>query len=153
MIRSTCGVLFILLLLVSGQAISGEHVQENDFKQALRKMLTERVDPFLIVEIYGTQKYIQFYNENPGILLDLPVNSLSDLEVDKATQYFNKFNIEARLISAKDIDTRGEFILKGWSKVFDVNEFDKVVSIAYGVLFEVYGISYDTPLSFIKGWE
>lgn len=129
------------------------HPQKDEIKLALKEMITHTVDPFLIIEIKGSEKYIQFYNENPGILLDLPEMALSASEIKKATRYFKVKGVPLEVGIAKDPNTMEEFEIRGWSKVYNPKDIDKVADIASGALFEVYGISSNTPLLFIKGWE
>lgn len=148
-------VILLVTLFVSGQCFAGDyaHPQRKAAKQALTVMLENTVDPFLIIEVRDSGKYIQFYNVNPGLLIDLPEVALSASEVRKATEYFNKKRIRHVVKTAKNPKTFKEFEIRTWQGVFDPKEIDKVVDIAFGALFEVYGISKDTPLTFVKGWE
>lgn len=146
-----------LLLYFSVSALCNaseyQHLQKNTAKGALADMLTKTVGPFLIIVISGTDKYIQFYNDNPGLLLDLPVNPLTDAEMKLAAIYFSKNGISSRKFLAKNPDSGEEFVLVGWKHAYDEGELDKVLDVAFGALFEIYGISNTTHLSFIRGWE
>lgn len=148
-------LLLILSFFVSTQCYGAnyQHSQKKSVKEALTVMLTKTVDPFLIVEISGTKKYIQFYNDNPGLILDLPAITLSDSEIKLATVYFRKHGLKSMQIKATDVNSGNAFTLKGWRHTYNPGDLNKVVDIAIGALFEIYGISKTTPLTFTKGWE
>jgi hypothetical protein len=116
-------------------------------------MLENSIDPFLILETADSKRYIQFFNEDPGLLIDLPQIALSETEIERAEDYFEKRGIPLTVKTARNPDTRKAFELLTWSKTFHPSEIDKVTEIAFGALFEIYGISENTPLSFVRGWE
>jgi hypothetical protein len=129
------------------------HPQKAEAKEHLAEMLTRKVDPFLIIETADGGSYIQFYNENPGLMIDLPEMALSDSEIEKAREYFRKNGIPLIVTKAINPKTKREFELRTWSKKFHPGEIERATEIAFGALFEIYGISGDTPLIFKKGWE
>ncbi len=129
------------------------HTQKAEAKAHLAEMLKKTIDPFLIIEITGTDGYIQFYNEDPGLLIDLPEVALSNEQIMKAKDYFTKQGIPLTYTTARNPETEEDFELKTWSRIFPPDEVDRVIDIAFGALIEIYGISEDTPLNFVKGWE
>ena len=143
----------IFLISVTCHAADYQHAQKDAAIQVLDEMLTIEKDPFVIIEITGTNKYIQFYNENPGLLLDLPEVALTEKEIKLASAYFSKHGINSVKTTAKDPTTGDKFMFMGWTKTFDPLDIDEVVDIAFGALFEIYGITQDTPLTFEKGWK
>ena len=148
-------LLMFITFIFSFQCYGAEyqHSQKAEVKKAISTMLTKTVDPFLIVEISESEKYIQFYNDNPGLLLDLPVVALSKEEAELASVYFSKHGVSALDSMAKDPATGKEHILKAWMHTYNPDDIDEVVDVAFGALFEVYGITESTPLSLIKGWQ
>ena len=149
-------ILFIIFLLSLSFQCHGEeyrHTQKAEAKALLVEMLNNTIDPFLIIEITGTDGYIQFYNEDPGILIDLPEVALSGEQIKKAKAYFAKQGVPLTVTTARNPETKEDFSLKTWNRIFHPNEVDKVIDIAFGALIEIYGISEDTPLNFVKGWE
>ena len=141
------------IVSVTCHAADYQHAQKDAAVQALDEMLIRERNPFVIIEVSGTDKYIQFYNKNPGLLLDLPEVALSEKEVKLASAYFSKHGINSVKTTARDPATGDTFVLVGWTKIFDPLDVDEVVDIAFGALFEIYGITKETQLTFEKGWE
>jgi hypothetical protein len=144
-----------LLVTFSFQCHGGEydHLQQAEAKEYLAEMLNETVNPFLIIETAEDKNYIQFYNGKPELVIDLPEVALSDAEIVKAREYFQKHGIPLIVTKAINPKTKREFELRTWSKKFHPGEIERATEIAFGALFEIYGISGDTPLIFKKGWE
>lgn len=145
--------LVVFLISVTCHAADYQHAQKDAAIEVLNEMLTKERNPFVIIEIAGTEKYIQFYNENPGLLLDLPEVALTKKEVKLASTYFARHGINSVKTTARDPATGDTFVLVGWTKTFDPLDVDDVVDIAFGALFEIYGINKDTTLTIEKGWE
>ena len=116
-------------------------------------MLKNEINPFLIVEISGTEKYIQFYNTNSGLQMDLPQIVLSESEIKKANNYFKKNSIQLIINEAIDPDTREIFTIKSWRKTYSASDSELVLEIAIGALFKIYGINEQSKLKFIRGWQ
>ena len=129
------------------------HPQKTEIKKAIVEMLTQSTDPFLIVEDSKTQNFIQFYNEDGRILLDLPEVALTPTEVNAAQRYFRKCGIRLKEAEAIDPETGKTFFIKTWTDTFAPEQTDKVVNMALGALFEIYDISESTRLTLTKGWE
>lgn len=149
-------IFIFILFLIWPLLVNADNKSESQYflvTSALKEMLDARTDPFLIIEVAGTKKYIQFYNENPGILLDLPTNTLNQAEIDKASVFFEKHGIEKRETIATNVNNRKEFVILGWRHVYKNSDLEKVVSITLEALSEIYGINEITPLTFVRGWE
>ncbi len=116
-------------------------------------MLTQSTDPFLIVEDPITQNFIQFYNENRRILIDLPEVALTSAETKIAQDYFRKWDIRMKENEDRDPKTGNTFINRSWTETYPPEQIDKVVNLALGALFEIYGISDSTHLTLTKGWK
>ena len=129
------------------------HPQEKEIKEALVQMLTKSTDPFLIVEDLKTENFIQFYNEDGRILIDLPEGAVAPERIGLAQGYFQKQGIPVK--ENQDIDPQSgkTFLNRSWTTTYPPEEAEKVVNIALGALFEIYGISDATPLTLTRGWE
>jgi len=129
------------------------HPQRAEIKKAVVEMLTQSTDPFLIVEDPITQNFIQFYNENRRILIDLPEVALTSAETKIAQDYFRKWDIRMKENEDRDPKTGNTFINRSWPETYPPEQIDKVVNLALGALFEIYGISDSTHLTLTKGWK
>jgi hypothetical protein len=151
-------ILCLMALIVgcgkqSEVASTRSHPQKSEIKKAILEMLTQSVDPFLIVEDSKTQKFIQFYNEGGKILIDLPEVALTADEVPLAKKYFATCGISPQKIDGKDPETGKTFVSTSWTAIYAPEQVDDVVNIALGALFDIYGVSQSSQLSFTKGWE
>ncbi|MDJ0892413.1 MAG: hypothetical protein QNK18_14645 [Gammaproteobacteria bacterium] len=148
-------VLFILVIACGQQTHEpGDgHPQKAEIRQALVEMLSASTDPFLIVEELKTERFIQFYNDNGRILIDLPEDAVAPDRRGIARDFFKKHGIPME--ETQDIDPRsGEsFVNRSWTTTFPPDEADRVVDIALGALFEAHGMSNATLLTLTRGWE
>jgi hypothetical protein len=129
------------------------HPQKAEIKKAIVEMLTQSTDPFLIVENPITQDFIQFYNDEGRILLDIPEVALTPAEIMKAQDYFAQCGIKLETTESKDPGTGETYIINSWTDTFPSEDIDRALNIALGALSEIYGISESTQLTCRKGWE
>ncbi|MBI5865953.1 MAG: hypothetical protein HZB38_15900 [Planctomycetes bacterium] len=111
----------------------------HDLRDRIREALARLVeragdDSFVIFEDARTRKFVQFTGDAEGVLLDLPVQELSEVERERATAYFAAHDV--RLMETKtfssfqldfgdDLDQAAETALTLFQHVFRLgSEFD-----------------------------
>ena len=149
-------MLLLAILIGCGQQTqiaAHDHHQKAEITNAVIEMLSQSTDPFLIVENPRTQDFIQFYNEDGKILLDLPEIALTPDEINRAQSYFADCGIKPKKTDAKDPETGETLTYKTWAETYPPEDIDRALNIALGALFEIYGISESTRLTIEKGWE
>ncbi len=130
------------------------HPQVEEFKAALTEMLAQTKDPFVIIEDAATkEKFVQFYNEEGRISIDVPKVALKGDEPKRAQKYFSGLDIEIEITTEFDPNTKEFFKNESWFKIFPKDKMDDVINIALGVFFEVYQLKQDSKFNIIKGWQ
>jgi hypothetical protein len=129
------------------------HPQKPEIQTALNEMLKQPTNGFLIIEDSKTKKFIQFYNENGLILIDLPKIALTKDEYPLAKKYFSKCGINLKQVESKDPETGKHFICSSWTKASPPDQINNTINIALGALFEIYALTETNSLHLIKGWK
>lgn len=130
-----------------------DHPQRAEIENTLLTMLAHCVDPFLIVEEQGSERFIQFYNESGKILIDLPEDALTKEETSRAQDYFKSHNIPVTESADTDRDTGEVLISRTWSTTYERDQQNTAVNVALGTLVEIYQMSQSIQLALAKGWE
>ncbi len=130
------------------------HPQVEEFKKALNEMLAQTRDPFVIIEDAATkEKFVQFFNEEGRISIDVPKVALKADELKRAQKYFSGLDIEIETTTVFDPNTKEFFENESWFKIFPKDKIDDVINISLGVFFEVYQLKQDSKFNIIKGWQ
>jgi hypothetical protein len=129
-----------------------EQSRRESVRTALIAMVSQVRDPFVIVQEAQTRKYIQFYNEEGQILIDLPEIALSEDEARRAGEYFSRHGIPFVVVE-NEIESGAESTLESWQRVYPAGEMDAVLDVAFGAMVEVYGFDSNVELEVIRGWE
>ena len=83
----------------------------------------------------------------------MPEVALTPFETKIAQEYFRNWDIRLKENDDKDSKTGNAFVNKSWTETYPPEQIDKVMNLAFGALFEIYGISESTHLTLTKGWE
>lgn len=130
-----------------------DHPQRAEIENALLDILEQNVDPFLIGEEQGSERFIQFYNESGQILIDLPEYALTKEETSRAQDYFKWHNIPVTESTDTDPNTGEIFISRAWSTTYERDQLNTAINVALGALIEIYQMSQSVQLTLIRGWE
>lgn len=148
----------VLIALLSGCEKESDppayaHPQAAELEAALLEMLAQPVDPFLILENQTTGDFIQFYNDDGRILIDLPQVALSAEKRSAAKAYFRKHGVQLRTSKDKDPESGVAVVSETWSRTYPEDQVKQVASLALGALHEIHGISGATRLTLTRGWQ
>lgn len=148
-------LLLCLVSVISAASLANEnpHPQRAQLILALEEMLPQTSDAFVVVQVAGTQQFIQFYSDNAGLLMDLPAVALTEAENKRATLFFEKNDVPQASDVAVDPETEQEFTLIVWRREFAHQDTAVVADLSLQALQEIYQISRDAELEFLKGWE
>ena len=143
----------IAVLAVGAARAESAHPQRSEIASALEQMLGQTVDPFLIVEDARSEKFIQFYNDDGRVLIDLPKAALDEEESARAAEYFRRTGIP--LTRSRDVDpkTGATVVSETWTTTYSGRQVDQVVDVALGALFTIYRMNAATPLTLTRGWQ
>src|SRR4051812_40584942 len=114
--------------------------------------LTSRsnVDAFVIVEHQLTAKFVQFSGSvSEPLMLDLPHQTLSELEFHRAVTFFRKFGVEGREFELFD-HPDGKVVGQQYSFNMEFGSVDDAVDVTIAVFEQVYLASPEAHLMIIE---
>jgi len=151
----------VLLLLASLDSYAGEyeHPQSHELADALRAMQEQAASGFVIVELQGSENYIQFASESfyvsgaegSGYIFDVPRVSLDDAQRLRAEEYFSRKGIDMITVGSINPVTGEVVALETYEKSFERHEIEAGVQLGVGFILEV--LEHDGPLLLVLGWE
>lgn len=154
-------LIIALVLLASFDAYAGqyEHPQSDELAEALRVMQAQDSSGFVIVEIHGSDNYIQFASESfnvsgtegDGYIFDVPKISLNEAQLTKAAEYFSRQHIDLIAVGATNPATGEEVSLETYEKSFERHKIEAGVQLGLGFIVEV--LEHNGPLVITRGWE
>ena len=115
--------ILLLFAIISGcgersEVAARNHPQKAEIKKAVVEMLTQSIDPFLIIEDSKTQNFVQLYNENGLILIDVPEVAPTPFETKIAQEYFRNWDIRLKENDDKDSKTGNAFVNRSWTETY-----------------------------------
>lgn len=154
-------MIMVLLLPASLASYAGqyEHAQSDELADALRVMQKQDTSGFVIVEIKGSENYIQFASESfnvsgaegDGYIFDVPRISLNEAQLVRAGGYFSRQGVDAVTVGSTNPVTGEVVALETYEKSFERHEIEAGVQLGLGFILEV--LEHDGPLVILRGWE
>jgi hypothetical protein len=154
-------MIIVLLLLASFNSYAGQygHPQSHELANALRVMQEQDDSGFVIVEVQGSENYIQFASESfnvagaegDGYIFDVPKISLTESQRVRAGEYFSRQGIDVITVGSINPVTGEEVSLETYGKLFERHEIEPGVQLGLGFILEV--LEHNGPLVITRGWE
>jgi len=129
------------------------HPQKAEIKASIVEMLNQKSNPFLTLEEPTSKKFVQFYNDEGRVRFDIPLTALSKKEGDRASKYFNNYEVSISYQESTDPNTGEKTRFRAWSATYPKIKIEDALNLAIGALYNIYRFSKDTRFRWIKSWQ
>ena len=133
---------FLLMRSKQNQEIPKIQGSLKDIEENLSKLMVSNNDhAFLIVEVFGTEDFIQFSRDHKGVQLDFP------LVTDRQKKMEEKIRQSAKNQNIAIIENKGS----DGSRFLDIDidgSPSEIAEISKGLLKNIYGVNESTTLMF-----